>query len=1478
MMRLPVRSFVTACVFGLLLADLQAEVDSYTKYTRIPKTTSNVAGNAVVLPVKWKNVAKIYVKYAYDEQPSSWPMIVASTTDGVSAGSRANPWIGIQPTGSGPKLQYGSLSAVSGQLTPGDAYGPGLDAVHEATISFTCTVDNYFLFGCGWNNLVYHTTTDFYALKLYDAEGALLADMKPAVSGGVAGFVDAVSGTFYERADSSWTPFVAGPEINEMTVSGWPLELGVPEPDYGVWTNLAAGSQTARCPAAATNAEDTIRATCAGWTLQKIGGSPVPGSGTTATIPYDVSCCHARLTWIWENSFAVDQRTIVDGRIVETGRHWTAGGGSVTLTAPPTPSGCVFLGWCGSGVTEDNRYGSTLELSLSEPGAVSALFRTAELEHEICYVDNALGADEPGAAVFKTLAFALGQCDDQDTVALLPGLHPIAANVSVAKAVTIRGAGTPEETQIDGGKKDVGVSLSVSGATLRDLTLQNMSCANNWPLATSSGTVVSNCIVTACAHNYNWVVSLYDGLVTGCRFFGNMQTLGNLFRITNGTLENSLVTNNTLRAGFSWWGNNGTIRNTTIVNNTLLEGTYALPMGGETKIYNNIIWGNTNNLGVANWSGAGSTKKWINNCTTPLTGNLGSGNIESDPMFLSDGCHIKKGSPCNHGADVDTATTVDLDGRPRGDKPSIGAFEYVDLGELEVTISNSATFVRSPETITLTPLVVGTYSGTPTYSWDLKGDGSLIVTDEKPVLSAVGCYRPKLTVTVDGKAPVTVACGETLSIHSAGAQTYHVDFSAGDDAKDGMTTATAWKTLASALESPMTVDGDEIVLARGLHPLTVSVLVAKAVTIRGAGAPEETQIDGGAKDVGLTLYVPGATLRDLTVQNLKCSNNSPLSTSDGTVVSNCVLTALRRDYFTAMSFGGGLVTGCRMVANVCPLGSLAVITSATVENCLVTNNTAKSLINWYNNGGTLRNSTIVDNALIETTVAVNMSYHPAVCNNIVWGNTNANGVANWTGVGSTDKWTNNCTRPLTGVLGSGNIESDPMFLSDGCHIKKNSPCNHGANPAYASTIDFDGRPRGDAPSIGAFEYVDLGELEVSISASATFVRSPETITLEAVIEGTFSETPTYSWDLKGDGSLISTDAKPVLSVVGSYLPVLTLTIGSRPPVVVSWPTPLVIHSAGAQSYYVDSASGNDANDGMTPATAWKTLAFANESPMTVDGDEIVLARGLHPLTVSVLVAKAVTIRGAGAPEETQIDGGAKDVGLTLHVPGATLRDLTVQNLKCSNNAPLSTSDGTVVSNCILTALCRDYAYDVVMSGGLVTGCRIVSNVSLLGNLIQVRDYATVENCLLANNTTKGIITWWNNTGIVRNSTIVDNALIESNFAVNMGNKAAVHNNIIWGNTNANGVANWTGGGVEKWTHVCTSPTAGLPDSANFDADPLFSARKPYHLTVASPCRNAGSNELTTARVDLDGRPRKIGRRVDLGCYECEGPGLSVIVR
>ncbi len=81
----------------------------------------------------------------------------------------------------------------------------------------------------------------------------------------------------------------------------------------------------------------------------------------------------------------------------------------------------------------------------------------------------------------------------------------------------------------------------------------------------------------------------------------------------------------------------------------------------------------------------------------------------------------------------------------------------------------------------------------------------------------------------------------------------------------------------------------------------------------------------------------------------------------------------------------------------------------------------------------------------------------------------------------------------------------------------------------------------------------------------------------------------------------------------------------------------------------------------------------------------------------------------------------------------------------------------------------------------------------------------------------------------------------------------------------------------SWCNV----EGGWPGTGNIDVDPLFadSAADGLHLQPASPCRNAGNPVLAAedGATDIDGDPRVLGGRVDIGADEiavdCNANGI-----
>jgi hypothetical protein len=80
----------------------------------------------------------------------------------------------------------------------------------------------------------------------------------------------------------------------------------------------------------------------------------------------------------------------------------------------------------------------------------------------------------------------------------------------------------------------------------------------------------------------------------------------------------------------------------------------------------------------------------------------------------------------------------------------------------------------------------------------------------------------------------------------------------------------------------------------------------------------------------------------------------------------------------------------------------------------------------------------------------------------------------------------------------------------------------------------------------------------------------------------------------------------------------------------------------------------------------------------------------------------------------------------------------------------------------------------------------------------------------------------------------------------------------------------------RFSYCCTAP---LPPSGdgNITDEPTFidQAGGNLRLQTGSPCINAGGN--VTGSIDLDGRPRIVGGRIDIGAYEFQGAGMGEFI-
>ena len=96
-----------------------------------------------------------------------------------------------------------------------------------------------------------------------------------------------------------------------------------------------------------------------------------------------------------------------------------------------------------------------------------------------------------------------------------------------------------------------------------------------------------------------------------------------------------------------------------------------------------------------------------------------------------------------------------------------------------------------------------------------------------------------------------------------------------------------------------------------------------------------------------------------------------------------------------------------------------------------------------------------------------------------------------------------------------------------------------------------------------------------------------------------------------------------------------------------------------------------------------------------------------------------------------------------------------------------------------------------------------------------------------------------------------------------GSFVTIANSIAWANLSGDGQQLV---GATILTHSCV---AGVdPDNGNIDLDPSFADLDDYHLSPDSPCIDAGDElGVDPRRLDLDGEPRLLNERVDMGVDE-----------
>lgn len=183
---------------------------------------------------------------------------------------------------------------------------------------------------------------------------------------------------------------------------------------------------------------------------------------------------------------------------------------------------------------------------------------------------------------------------------------------------------------------------------------------------------------------------------------------------------------------------------------------------------------------------------------------------------------------------------------------------------------------------------------------------------------------------------------------------------------------------------------------------------------------------------------------------------------------------------------------------------------------------------------------------------------------------------------------------------------------------------------------------------------------------------------------------------------------------------------------------------------------------------------------------------------------------------------------------------------------------------------------------IISNCKIAAN-SASGASYQSRGggiacegvNALIKNCLIIDNSAGyggGVCFYYCNADL-DHCTITRNSATESGNGISCFGDSRpqmtpwIRNSIIWGNSGCDGPDISSNVPVISYSNV----EGGYAGIGNISALPLFVSpdRSDYHLSAISPCRDSGDPlyPRTLEETDIDGEPRVMGIRVDMGADE-----------
>ena len=718
-----------------------------------------------------------------------------------------------------------------------------------------------------------------------------------------------------------------------------------------------------------------------------------------------------------------------------------------------------------------------------------------------------------------------------------------------------------------------------------------------------------------------------------------------------------------------------------------------------------------------------------------------------------------------------------------------------------------------------------------------------------------------------------------------------VHATSGDDANDGSSWAKSKRSIQSAVNLAKLRTDCRIVAAPGRYAPILSTDNVR-MSIWAIEGPSVTVIDGNFTNrcatlapsySGTNVFLCGFTLANGCVSNVwnySYGGGSYGGTLSRCVISNC--TALSVNY---SAYGGGSYYG-------------------VLRNCLVVSNHVESMSSgsYYAYGGGGCNS-----KLYNCTVVGNMAR-------------SASGIESDRGGGTSSGSAYNSIIAGNGIscgervlyVGEANVLSTSLYNSyaGGIHVfagtengdwrlSSSSPCVDAGSANYVvDDLDLAGNPRiaGGIVDMGAFEGAvapiaaplpvrNLRGRAESDRGGVLLHWNPSAQTESYEVYRGASANPSAARLIGETASCEHLDTDVSLGMTYRYWVVPKNSVGSGN--INDAQMAEVTVTDGAADFYVDGASGNDANDGKTWATAKRTIRAA--TLLVDDGDLVLVAPGTYEPFGTYGVR--CEVRSVGGAEVTIVDGGATNRCATLSLATSANSALTGFTL-CNGLATAvqswqggGSNGGTlnwcVISNCqVGTDSASSYVYGGGAYYGNLYNCRVSGNVATGYSACGGGAYRSyLYNCLVDGNEARSgnAAGYAYGGGVYQaysyNSTIVGNSAVNTDGgeAHGGGTYGYYHyNSIFWNNTAAVGPNLATNQNSYTYLYYCcTQETNKWCNSRTTTASPLFvdAAHGDWRLMSGSPCLDAGYNSYAKTELDLQGATRIQNGTADIGAFE-----------